>query len=263
LVSGAVAEFFFDIIPDIRMPRPVVRITVVSDVACPWCYVGTRRMENALQEFPEARFEVTWHSYMIDPSTPEDGMEYLAYNEKRWGGDGWTHSMRAAARKDGIAFASWKTWPHTLQAHRLIQYGQAHAKGTETAQRVMRACYEEGRNVSDVAVLMDLGREIGLPEPEEYLRSDAGAAEVRDCCSESSVLPGPTFSPMCWVPSVGLATIRPRDMDVSGVPYFIIEGPASPLEGATSTATWTKVLRKVLAAAVTDGGPTDGPADNE
>jgi len=222
------------------MPRPVVRITVVSDVACPWCYVGTRRMENALQEFPEARFEVTWHSYMIDPSTPEDGMEYLAYNEKRWGGDGWTHSMRAAARKDGIAFASWKTWPHTLQAHRLIQYGQAHAKGTETAQRVMRACYEEGRNVSDVAVLMDLGREIGLPKVEEYLRSDAGAAEVRAQDRKAK-----------------------RDMDVSGVPYFIIEGPASPLEGATSTATWTKVLRKVLAAAVTDGGPTDGPADNE
>lgn len=174
-----------------------------------------------MKQFPDVEFEVTWHSYMIDPSTPRDGQDYLAYCRKRWGGDGWTNTMRSSAKADGIDFANWKWWPHTLQAHRLIQYGHRHGRGSKLKEAVLVACYEKGENVSSKEVLIKIGEEVGLPNVRDYMTSDEGAKEVLEQDKKAKT-----------------------EMDVSGVPYFIINGKHA-LNGANPTEHWVKVFKKL------------------
>lgn len=89
-----------------------IKIDIFSDIACPWCYVGEKKFDLARTEFlnqnPSINLIINWHPYMIDPQTKEKGEDYLAYNIRRWGGDGWTYSLKKAGKKVGCEFKDWK-----------------------------------------------------------------------------------------------------------------------------------------------------------
>ena len=101
---------------------------------------------------------------------------------RRWGGDGWTYSLRRDGEKEGLAFKNWKTWPNTVLAHRLVYLagqqkgpeGEAHAKDV-----LFRMTYEDGLNISDLNTVISAATELGLENGEEFLRSDQGLSEVR------------------------------------------------------------------------------------
>lgn len=138
---------------------------------------------------------------MIDPGTKEGGEEYMAYNRRRWGSDGWTHSMRAKGAKVGAPFADWKTWPNTLKAHRLMYFGgEEYANALKGA--LFDACYERGENISDVECLAVVASRVGLEAAaaRAYLLSDQGKTEVAAECQSAS------------------------RSGVTGVPYFIVDG---------------------------------------
>ena len=184
---------------------------------------------------------------MIDPGTNESGEAYLAYNERRWGGDGWTASLRAKGHRCGAPFSNWVWWPHTLDAHRLMhfastKYGNAAADALKGA--LFDACYEEGRNISERACLVEVGaaclgafgadagaagagveRALG-----DFLASDAGRSEVLHDCHEAS------------------------GSGVRGVPYFIVSAPGGAgggdsrpygLSGAQDADTLLRVFNDV------------------
>ena len=106
-------------------------LDVTSDFACPWCYVGYARFNNALIEFknkykidPLTKIEINWHPYMIDVGTKKSGEPFLAYNQRRWGSDDWfTYGCKKDGKKDGCNFAGFgrenkdSFWAHTLNAH--------------------------------------------------------------------------------------------------------------------------------------------------
>ena len=94
---------------------------------------------------------------MIDPGTQENGEDYLAYNRRRWGSDGWTHSLRAKGRKVGAPFADWKIWPNTLRAHQLLRF----------APRENPSATEEGLFRGD---LRERGERIRRSDPEVVCR---------------------------------------------------------------------------------------------
>lgn len=89
-----------------------IKIDIYSDIACPWCYVAEKSFSLSMESFkelnPSAVIELNWHAYMIDPQTETLGEEYMAYNIRRWGGDGWTSSLRKAGKKVGCNFKDWK-----------------------------------------------------------------------------------------------------------------------------------------------------------
>lgn len=164
-----------------------IEVEVISDFACPWCYVGKARLNNAVEALkradPDARVRVSFTPYMIDPQTQPDGEDYLAYNERRWGGDGWTTSLKRSSRKDGCTFAKWETWPNTLLAHRLQKFAEAAGKGDQVNSLVFQTIYERGKNASDLETLTAVAEEAGLPpaEARAYLSSSEGhAAVLRD-----------------------------------------------------------------------------------
>eukprot|EP00271_Cylindrocystis_brebissonii_P011203 TRINITY_DN280_c1_g1_i1.p1 TRINITY_DN280_c1_g1~~TRINITY_DN280_c1_g1_i1.p1 ORF type:complete len:207 (+),score=37.78 TRINITY_DN280_c1_g1_i1:122-742(+) len=186
-----------------------VQLDVWSDIACPWCYVGKARLDSAIQNvkrsLPPAEVEslkvvVNWHAYMIDMKTQAGGEEYMAYNVRRWGSDGWTQSLRRAGAKNGLKFADWRWWPNTFHAHRLVHLASQAGRGSEAKQLLLEKTYEDGANVSDLAVLCDVGEALGLEGIREALESDAGKAEVIEEDRRAK-----------------------SELNVRGVPYFLVD----------------------------------------
>uniref|UniRef100_A0A0G4IA48 DSBA-like thioredoxin domain-containing protein n=1 Tax=Chromera velia CCMP2878 TaxID=1169474 RepID=A0A0G4IA48_9ALVE len=100
-----------------------VKVEIISDFSCPWCYVGVKRLESALDQLKEdgeVEAHVEFFPFRIDPATADGGEDYMAYNERRWGSDGWTQSLRRQGAPDGCSFANWKWWPNSLQAHAAV-----------------------------------------------------------------------------------------------------------------------------------------------
>lgn len=209
----------------------MINIDVYSDLSCPWCYVGKARLDKAIQKFTDASITVNWHPYIIDKNTAPQGEDYVAYNTRRWGSDGWTRSLRKAGQQDGLEFKNWKTWPNSLHGHRLVHLagtqkgpeGQAKAKDL-----LFRMIYEDGKNVSDVDTLIEAAKELGLEGGEDYLKS---SRDVNLVLSEDSH--------------------AKSHMKISGVPYFVISSDdkqkkAVSLSGAQGTEQFLAAFSHVV-----------------
>lgn len=109
----------------------------------------------------------------------------MAYNERRWGSDAWTGDLRRAGTRDGCKFGGWKWWPSTVQAHRLVLLAQRQGGptlGDRAKDILFRLAYEDSKNISDTAVLLDATKELGLhPHGAAFFDGDDGLAEVSVC----------------------------------------------------------------------------------
>jgi predicted DsbA family dithiol-disulfide isomerase len=151
-----------------------MQVEVWSDIVCPWCYIGKRRLESALEQFPHRdQVEVVWRSFQLDPSVPEGethptlpalaakygaGIEQMRANM--------AHVEQVAADEgleyhltDGVS-------GNTLLAHELLHLAAEHGKRNELKERLLHAYFEEGRSVFDVDSLVPLAVEVGLDEDE-------------------------------------------------------------------------------------------------
>ncbi|HMM54574.1 MAG TPA: DsbA family oxidoreductase [Candidatus Desulfobacillus sp.] len=189
-----------------------LRIDIVSDVVCPWCYIGKRRLEAALDELarerPDVAPRIRWLPFFLDPDTPEAGEPYRPYLERKFGGAGklaeiWQR-IAEAGRTAGIAFAFERIErrANTLKAHRLIHRSQARGSAGVLVERLFAAQFVEGLDVGDAAVLARLAAECGEDEAQtlEYLAGDEDAAEVRGAFEQA------------------------RKMGIDSVPFFILDG---------------------------------------
>lgn len=165
-------------------------IEIWSDIACPWCYIGKRRFEAALEQF-EHRDEVTvtWRSFELDPEAPAerdgDRAEHLArkYGMSLEQAQAAEAQMTETAAGEGLDFRfDIARAGNMFDGHRLMHLAAAHGRQDAMKERLLRAYFSEGELVSDHATLMRLAAEVGLPEDEvrELLAGDRYADEVRD-----------------------------------------------------------------------------------
>jgi predicted DsbA family dithiol-disulfide isomerase len=166
-----------------------VHVEIWSDIACPWCYVGKRRFEAALDAFEHrGDVTVTWRSFELDPSAPRerevDAATHLAqkYGTSLEQALAMHANMTSLAAREGLDFRFDRVrGANMLDAHRLVHLAEAHEKQDAMKERLMRAYLTEGELVSDHDVLQRLGVEVGLPAGEvaETLASDRFADAVR------------------------------------------------------------------------------------
>ncbi len=160
-----------------------MRIDIVSDAICPWCWIGKTNLAAALEELGWDA-EVHWHPYQLNPDMPVEGVDRAAYRTQKFG------SLAASAEKDaGVAQAGaaaglefrlgdQKRTPNTVLPHRLAKFADEHGVQNELIEVMFRAYFNEGRDIGDAAVLAELAATVGL-DATEFLASDRFEDEVR------------------------------------------------------------------------------------
>jgi predicted DsbA family dithiol-disulfide isomerase len=163
-----------------------IRIDVVSDVVCPWCFIGKRRLEKALALKPGVPVEVHWHPYFLNDWIPREGIARNEYLTTKFGSpERYTdiaQRVSAAAADEGLTYAIDKIsrQPNTLDAHRLIRWAEGIGKAAEMKQRLMDLYFTDGADLSNRAVLVQAAADIGLDADDvnEALASDQDVEQI-------------------------------------------------------------------------------------
>jgi len=170
----------------------MIKIDVVADIVCPWCFIGKRRLESALaiarRQRPELCVETRWLPFFLNPDTPSEGEPYLPFLTQKFGSreavDALFERVRAAGKHYGIDYSFEKIAlrANTLAAHRLIHWAQQRGNAALLVERLLAAQFQLGEAVGDLATLTRIACECGYPEAEvaTYLNSDRDTATVRN-----------------------------------------------------------------------------------
>ena len=203
----------------------MIKLDILSDPICPWCYIGWTNLARAMEARPDHPFTVEWHPFQLNPDMPPEGMDRRAYLEGKFGGP------EAAARAyapvhekakeaglnlnlDGIART-----PNTINAHRLIHWAGIEGRQTPAKLALFRAYFIEGRDIGDIGVLTDLAESIGLDRDmvARLFEGDQDTQRLRDRDAHA------------------------RSRGVSGVPTFVIASQHA-VPGALPPDQWTTII---------------------
>ena len=210
-----------------------IRIDVVSDVMCPWCFIGKKRLERALATIdPAISVDIHWRPFQLDPTLPKEGKDRDTYLAEKFGGIERARSLYKNVEAAGATvdipfrFDAIAVSPNTLDAHRLIRWAQNAGTDVQTkvVDRLFSLYFLEGGNIGDHEVLLDVARECGMDASivAPLLASDADKDAVTQ--------------------EIALA----QQMGVSGVPCFIIENKYAVM-GAQEPATIADAIAQVAA----------------
>ena len=145
-----------------------LQIDIVSDVVCPWCYIGKRRIENALALTPDVPVEINWRPFFLNSWVPREGISRDEYLTAKFGSveayKGIAGRVVAAANEEGLTYRPElvKRQPNTIDCHRLIHWADAQGKSAEMKQRLMELYFRDGGDLTDVNVLVQAAADIGL-----------------------------------------------------------------------------------------------------
>jgi len=146
-----------------------IQIEIASDVVCPWCYIGKRRLEKALSLLDgEVKANIVWLPFQLNPGIPDEGLARPEYRKAKFGsverGKQLDARVASEGSGEGIAFAFDKIerTPNTRAAHQLIELAQAQAKGQAVVDALFRAYFEEAKDVGDAKVLADIAAAAGV-----------------------------------------------------------------------------------------------------
>ncbi|MBL8904219.1 MAG: DsbA family oxidoreductase [Rhizobiales bacterium] len=162
-----------------------ISIDVISDVICPWCFLGKRRLDKAIALLAGVKIEVNWRPFFLDPTIPAEGMSRRTYLENKFG----TERLKtihdpliAAGKADGVPYAFDKITrtPNTMDAHRLIRWSHASGKQHNVSERLFMAYFNGGLDIGDRTMLAKIAGEAGMDgsDVSTKLDSDADVAAV-------------------------------------------------------------------------------------
>jgi predicted DsbA family dithiol-disulfide isomerase len=202
-----------------------IKLDIMSDPICPWCYIGKAHLDRALQDHPNHPFAIEWHPFQLNPEMPREGMDRRAYLEGKFGGKEGAVKAYAPvvehAEKAGlnINFEAMQRTPNTLDAHRLIHWAGIEGRQTAAVSALFKAYFVDARDIGDAEVLADIADSIEMDAAvvTRLLKSDVDAQDIRDRDAHS------------------------RKMGVNSVPTFIIAN-AHAVPGAQPPELWAQVI---------------------
>ena len=214
----------------------MIRLDILSDPVCPWCYIGKANLDRALERHPDHPFAIEWHPFQLNPDMAAEGMDRRAYLEAKFGGR--ENAARIYARVDEAARAAGLTidWgaiariPNTLDAHRLIHWAGLEGRQTPVVAALFRAYWREGRDIGSRAVLAEIAGAAGLDAAMigRLLDSDADAEETR------------------------ARDAHARARGVTGVPTFVVAN-RHVVPGAQPPELWEQVIAELHAPPEAEG----------
>ena len=208
----------------------MVKLDIISDPICPWCYIGKANLDATLALFPEHPFTIEWHPFQLNPEMPTGGMDRKTYLESKFGGKAAAAKAYAPvlehAEKAGLAinFEAMQITPNTIDAHRLIHWAGIEARQTFVVDLLFKAYFVEGRDIGSHEVLADIAdsAEMDAALVARLLASDADIADIRARDAHS------------------------REMGISAVPTFVVANQHA-VPGAQPPDLWVKVIGDIIA----------------
>lgn len=205
-----------------------VRIDVVSDVVCPWCFIGKHRLEAALKLKPDIAVEVRYRPYFLNDWIPREGISREEYLTTKFGSveryKGIAQRVGAAAAAEGLVYASdkMKRQPNTLDCHRLIHWAEAIGKSAEMKQKLMDLYFTQGADLTQADTLVQAAADIGLNA--ETVRADL--ASDKD------------------VALIEQEAQQAKEAGIEGVPCFIFGGKFA-VSGAQAPETLAEAIERI------------------
>lgn len=206
----------------------MIKLDIISDVICPWCYIGKARLDDALAASSGNPFDIAWQIFQLNPDMPPEGMDRQAYLEAKFGGkEGAARvygAVERAAEDAGLElrFDLIRRTPNTMDAHRLIRWSRTTGNQSAVVAQLFARYFERGEDISDREILLDTAVQSGMERDLVTRLLDSGAD--REILAEEDA--------------------AARRMGVTGVPTFLIDG-RYVLQGAQDSATWTQVIEEI------------------
>ncbi len=213
--------------------RETVSVDVVSDVVCPWCFIGQKRLDKAIAQLGDLDVEVRWRPYQLDPTIPPEGMDRKRYMLDKFGSEERIRQIHARVEALGeaegidFAFDAIKVAPNTLDAHRVIRWAGTAGEAVQNklVDELFSRYFERGENTGDAGVLIEAARAAGMDTAvvETLLPTDADAEAVRAEINTAA------------------------RMGITGVPCFLLEGKYAVM-GAQDTGVLADAIRQIATA---------------
>ncbi|MEM1431908.1 MAG: DsbA family oxidoreductase [Pseudomonadota bacterium] len=206
----------------------MIKLDILSDPICPWCYIGKSRLDAALADRPGAPFAIEYHPFQLNPDMPPGGMDRRTYLETKFGGKAQAAEVYGrideAARESGIEidFAAITRTPNTLDAHRLIHWAGLEGRQLPVVSALFTAYFHDGRDIGDRDTLADIADGAGL-DAAMIRRLLAGDADRDDIVARDA---------------------NARERGVTGVPTHIIASQ-HVVPGAQPTELWLKLIDEI------------------
>ena len=212
-----------------------VKLDILSDPICPWCYIGKTLLDRALAERPGHPFVIEWHPFQLNPDMPREGMDRREYLVSKFGeetADKVYGQIAERAKAEGVAadFTQITRTPNTLNAHRLIHWAGLEQVQGKVVDALFTANFRDGRDIGDTEVLADIADSAGMDAAvvRRLLASDADEEAIRERDAHS------------------------RKMGVNSVPTFIV-AQQHAVPGAQPVELWLQVIDEIM-------GQLDAPA---
>lgn len=207
----------------------MVKLDILSDPICPWCYIGKTNLDRALEQRPNHPFVIEWHPFQLNPEMPRDGMDRRTYLETKFGGkDGAVQAYapvveHAQAAGLDINLETMQRTPNTLDAHRLILWAGIEGRQTAVVSSLFKAYFNEGLDIGDRDILADIADSCGMDASVilRLLSTQEDEQTIRDKDTAA------------------------REMGVNSVPTFIVASQHA-VPGAQPTDLWLKVMDEII-----------------
>jgi predicted DsbA family dithiol-disulfide isomerase len=228
------------------MTKPTIQVDVVSDVVCPWCYIGKRRLEKAIDALKDKYdFEITYHPFELNPDTPEAGYNQKEYLSKKFGGDDrfkqLTNHVTTVASGEGLQFDFNKqhVMPNTRDMHRIIQLAKEQGNQPAVKEAFMKAYFEDGVDLSKKENLIAIAVQAGSDQEKvgQLLSGDEGKS------------------------AVALAEKELQKLGITGVPFYIINNKYG-VSGAQPSTAFIQAFEDIGAKIELRGDACDVEAKN-
>ncbi|MDB4179404.1 DsbA family oxidoreductase [Amylibacter sp.] len=206
----------------------MAKIDIISDPICPWCYIGKTRLDRALELNPTHNFIIEWHPFQLNPTMPKDGMDRREYLEAKFGGQKEAievySNIDKTATETGLSlnFGGIKRTPNTIDAHRLIHWAGIEGRQNSIIDRLFKAYFQEGRDISEHSVLTRIASAAGMDQDvvRSLLKSDADKEDIKARDTDA------------------------RKRGIQGVPAFVVANEYI-IQGAQTIDIWDNIIKEI------------------
>jgi len=205
----------------------MINIKVISDTICPWCYIGKKQLEKAINKIDNIEFDISYKPFQLDPTMPTDGVDRKRYIDRKFGEDTAKevgNKIKEAGKLVGIEFnyENITKTPNTLNSHRILKWAEKENKQEEALELLFYSYFTEGRDIGNNEELVKIAKKLGLnpKKIEKNLVSDIDIKEIE------------------------LEEWSYRDLGIAGVPTYILEDNMI-ITGSQSSETFINVFNKI------------------